>query len=81
MRPIIIDNSIKLKNGMNLQEIKTAVNSGKKVYWINEAYEVRKDDNKEYFIFCVANGYSIGLTWKDGVTLNGKESDFFTNNY
>ena len=63
---------------MNLQQIKKAIADGKKVYWASALYEVIKDSRGEYLIKCSSNGHCIGLTWADGVTLNGKESDFFT---
>jgi hypothetical protein len=63
--------------GMTLEEIKTAVNAGKKVHWSNTGYEVRKDRYGEYYIIFIHNDNSIGLTWKDGVTMNGKPEDFF----
>lgn len=63
---------------MNLQEIKQAIAEGKKVYWSGLSYEVVKDDRDEYLIKSTVNGSYIGLTWMDGVTLNGKEHEFFT---
>lgn len=61
---------------MKLQEIKDSVLAGKKVYWANKAYEVRfKFD--QWYIYCTLNGNTIGLTWRDGITLNGKEEEFF----
>ncbi|MCP3681801.1 MAG: hypothetical protein GY861_03840 [bacterium] len=62
---------------MTLTQIKTAIEEGKKVHWGNSAYEVIKDGIDEYLIMCSHNENCIGLTWKDGVTLNGKESEFF----
>ena len=62
---------------MNLQEIKQAIEAGKKVYWSNTSYEVIKDKIGQYLIKCT-NGSAIGLTWQDGTTMNGKEKDFFT---
>ena len=63
---------------MNLQEIKQAVDSGKVVHWSNVAYEVRKDNyTGQYNIKCLLNDHMIGLTWMDGTTMNGKESEFF----
>jgi hypothetical protein len=61
---------------MNLQEIKSAIESGKKVCWANSRYEVIKHKDGEFSIVC-DNGHSIGLTWTDGKTLNGKEDDFY----
>ena len=62
---------------MNLQQIKQAISEGKKVYWSSTLYEVIKDRIGQYLIRCKSNGYCIGLTWSDGITLNGKEKDFF----
>jgi hypothetical protein len=70
---------------MTLNEIKTAVRDGKKVFWSNEIYEVINpiksptlDENQEqWLIKCKANGSCIGLTHRDNVTMNGKESEFF----
>lgn len=60
---------------MNANEIKTAIDQGKKVFWSNNTYEVIKDNKNQYLI---KNGdYCIGLTWADGTTLNGKEEDFY----
>lgn len=61
---------------MNLQEIKTAVESGRRVFWQNLGYEVIKGQH-EWLIYCLINGSCIGLTWTDGVTLNGRPGDFF----
>ncbi len=63
---------------MNVEQIKQAVDDGKKVYWTNCGYQVVKDDIGQYFITYKHNNYCIGLTWRDGVTLNGEESDFYT---
>lgn len=65
---------------MTLKEIKTAINNGQTVYWNSGLYEVRKGQDGDYYIFCTSNGSAIGLTWMDGVTLNGKEEEFFTIN-
>jgi hypothetical protein len=62
---------------MTLQEIKSAVDAGKIVHWSSLLYQVVKDNRGEYLIKCGQN--YIGLTWADGVTLNGKEKDFFIN--
>jgi len=62
---------------MTLAEIKTAVQEGKKVHWSNSLYTVEYDNyTKDYNIICT-NGYCIGLTWRDGITMNGKEEDFY----
>jgi hypothetical protein len=62
---------------MTLQEIKQAIKDGKKVYWSNSLYEVVKDNIGQYLICCRLNDHCIGLTWRDGVTMNGKEEDFY----
>lgn len=65
---------------MTLQEIKDAVEFGKIVHWSNHAYRVIKDTQVEppqWLIFCDINRNCIGLTWRDGQTLNGKEDEFF----
>lgn len=68
---------------MTLQEIKSAVDSGQTVHWANSNYKVVKDKNGDYLIGFNIDGRNpnyIGLTWRDGVTLNGKEEDFFISN-
>lgn len=62
---------------MTLSEIKQAIAEGKKVHWSNEIYEVVKDNIGQYLIECISNKHCIGLTWNDGVTLNGKPEDFY----
>lgn len=62
---------------MTLQEIKDAVDAGEDVCWSNFAYKVVKDNIGQYLIKFIPNNHCIGLTWKDGVTLNGKEDEFF----
>lgn len=63
---------------MNLAEIKEAVNIGKTVNWCNESYQVVKH-NDQWYMTCKANDSTIGLTWKDGKTLNGDPAHFFIN--
>lgn len=68
---------------MTLQEIKDAVLAGKTVYWSHEAYQVvycGTPLNKQWLIVYrrgTMQENCIGLTWRDGVTLNGKEKDFY----
>lgn len=62
---------------MTLEEIKAAVEAGKKVCWSTPLYEVRKA-NDQWLIVCTINNNAIALTWTDGVTLNGQRMDFFT---
>ncbi len=68
---------------MNLAEIKDAIDKGKKVFCYTTSYQVVKDKIGQYLIGYDIGGRSenyIGLTWRDGITLNGKESDFFIAN-
>jgi hypothetical protein len=44
----------------NIDEIKTKVKEGKKVFWKNEAYRVIKDSNR-YLIHCLLNNTYTGL--------------------
>jgi hypothetical protein len=63
---------------MNVQEIKRAVDEGLQVCWTSTAYKVWKQQgSSSYFISCGTTGHTIGLTWADGVTLNGLEEEFF----
>ncbi|MBN8857067.1 MAG: hypothetical protein J0H29_01690 [Sphingobacteriales bacterium] len=63
---------------MTVQEIKKAVDEGKTVCWATPAYRVIKDSIGQYLIVCLLNNNCIGLTWRDGVTLNGEQQEFFT---
>ena len=67
---------------MKLNEIKEAVLAGKAVHWKNGSYRGIFDPTRGsvvagFLIECVLNGDCIGLTWTNGVTMNGEESDFF----
>jgi len=62
---------------MTLDEIKEAVEDGHKVHLIDDGYQVIKDILGQWFIRCTHNGHCIGLTWADGVTINGKPEDFY----
>lgn len=62
---------------MTLEEIKTAVKAGKKVCWASRAYVVECDNIGQWLIHCVTNDTYIGLTWRDGVTMNGTPERFF----
>ena len=62
---------------MNLDEIKAAVERGETVHFGNDAYEVVKGKLGQWLIVCRLNGYTIGLTWLDGVTMNGKPEEFY----
>ena len=63
---------------MTLQEIKVAVMAGHTVHWANTAYIVKYAPAiDEFLIHCLLNETCIGLTWRDGVTMNGREDQFF----
>jgi hypothetical protein len=66
---------------MTLEEIKEAVRGGKRVCWSNRAYDVIlyvfPSGEEQWLIKCNLNGHCIGLTWMDGVTMNGEEEQFF----
>ena len=62
---------------MTLDEIKAAVESGKTVCWSNRGTHVVKDKIGQWLIVTQSNGYATGLTWRDGVTLNGEPEEFF----
>ena len=62
---------------MTLNEIKYAVEKGRSVHWANDGYSVINDNLGRFLVIFEPNQSCIGLTWKDGVTLNGKESDFY----
>jgi len=61
---------------MTLDEIKSAVDEGKIVYWKNPMYLVKKN-GVHYDVECQFNGDTSGLTWQDGVTMDYDETDFF----
>lgn len=63
---------------MTVDEIKSAVLNGRIVHWINKNYRVIVDSLEQFYIVCELNDSAIGLTWRDGKTLNGKPEDFFT---
>ena len=62
---------------MNLEQIKQALARGDKVHWTNSAYDVILDNVGQYLIHCNLNDSCIGLTWRDGVTMNGDEDEFY----
>jgi len=51
-----------------LEQIKQALNEGKRVFAGGANYEVIKDNLGQYLIKC--GDHYIGLTWRDGVTPN-----------
>jgi hypothetical protein len=62
---------------MTLDQIKQAIARGDSVHWVNSAYDVTRDKIGQYLICCNHNESCIGLTWRDGVTLNGAEDEFY----
>jgi hypothetical protein len=62
---------------MTLSEIKKAIAENKEVRWSNDGYKVYKDNIGQYLITFTPNEHTIGLTWLDGITLNGDEKDFY----
>lgn len=65
---------------MTLDEIKAAVERGETVHWVNHGYTVIKDSIGQWLIAYLPgtpNENYIGLTWADGVTINGREDQFF----
>ncbi len=62
---------------MTLEEIKTAVDAGDRVHWVNSGYVVTRDDLGQYLITFTRNGSAIGLTSRDGARLNGEPGEFF----
>jgi hypothetical protein len=62
---------------MTLEEIKSAVESGKTVHWSNGLYVVIKDGIGQWLVKCTSNNCCCGLTWRDGVTMNGKPEQFY----
>lgn len=62
---------------MTLDEIKAAVREGKRVCWASNIYEVLEDNIGQWLIRCTVNDSYIGLTHRDGVTMNGKPAEFF----
>jgi hypothetical protein len=65
---------------MTLDEIKDAVRAGQRVCWSNRGYEVHEDSIGQWLITYrrgTPHADSIGLTWMDGVTVNGRPEEFF----
>ena len=47
----------------SIQDIKYAVDSGQKVCWKSNIYQVKKDRLGQYLIVCIHNNHCSGLTW------------------
>lgn len=65
---------------MTLDEIKAAVRAGKIVHWKSPGYVVTVDMHDYFAVVFTPTRNCIGLTWRDGVTMNGEEADFFLAN-
>ena len=67
---------------MNLEQIKTAVDHGLIVHWKNGVYTVVKDSSA-FSGYAVAYRLGtvqenrIGLTWSDGIRMNGRMEEFY----
>ena len=61
---------------MTADGIRRAVDAGYDIRWANDNYRVEKDKNGEYLIVCF-NDICIGLTARDGITLNGNPEHFY----
>ena len=65
---------------MELAEVRSAVLAGDTVHWASSAYVVTHagdDVDRGFCIVCTLNDFAIGLTWRDGVTMNGDAEDFY----
>ena len=66
---------------MNLQQIKNELAKGNRVFWSNKNYEVIQSKyTQEYLVKCHLNDSFHGLTWRDGVTMNGEPHEFYMEN-
>jgi len=62
-------------------QIMAAVSSGVRVFQHNSGYEVIKGKDNQYLIIWMKGTpqeHAIGLTWTDGVTLNGRAYQFYS---
>lgn len=62
---------------MNIQDIKEAVDSGKKVFWASRKYAVIKEDTGTYKIRYTWNDKTTDLVKRDGMTLTCSSDKFF----
>lgn len=62
---------------MTLDDIKAAVDAGKRVHWANEGYVVHKDSLGQYLITFEPNGSTVGLTDRASTKTNGESCLFF----
>ena len=69
-------------NQATAADIAQAVADGKAVHWMNDGYTVINDKAGQHLIVWNEGGAGencIGLTWSDGVTLNGQPNQFYVN--
>lgn len=59
---------------LNVDQIKAAIQAGNTVFWKSPEYNVIRDSAGQWLI-CHPDSV-IGLTWSDGITLNGNPEDF-----
>ena len=70
--------SLDILGVMRLPEMLRALDEGLPVHWQNHSYVVeRPARGGACLIRSLSTGHCICLTWADGITLNGKESEFF----
>ena len=62
---------------MTLDEIRDAVLAGVNVHWATHNYRVIHDSIGQFLIWSTCNDNYIGLTWRDGTTVNGEPEQFF----
>ena len=66
---------------MTVQEIKQAIDDGKKVHIYEGSYEVIKDSISQYLIHCLCNDNYVGLSGREGTkyenVANYPEKDFY----
>jgi hypothetical protein len=55
---------------MTLDEVKKAIEEGKRVFWSSDNYEVIRDKSDRYLIYSHFNGYCMGLK-------NGQDYPFY----
>jgi hypothetical protein len=60
-----------------LDEIKANGLAGRTVNYQSSLYVVERDSVGQWLIRCTANDDCIGLTWRNGVTLNGDPWHFY----
>ena len=62
---------------MNEQARQKKIDGERTVHWASCSYRVIKSKWGEFMILCDLNDSCVGLTWKDEVTMNGEEKQFY----